>query len=143
MYRRILKMSEVILEVKNINDKDKLYDELLYEVRTKLLDDELKYLIRKPSVRKEMLEKCGKEAFLLPEKLKFPIYDPRTCKLHCGLLAAAYFRANQWKEKHPEYKKIAEKALKLYNNLKCERKIHVKLENGKVVPLNEFVLMLP
>lgn len=125
-----------------LENEIKLSEFFLEEIKHRLLDKELKVLIRRPSVRRQMLEKCGKDAFLLPEKLKFPVKDPRNCKYHCGLIMAAYFRANQWKHKHPEYKKIAEKAKELFAKLKCENKIGVQINEEKVMPMNEFLTLL-
>jgi len=117
----------------------------------RLLEPELKRIIRRPSIRLQMLSKCGNKAFLLPNAKpypKFPVMAPEldkngnvnSCEYHCGLIVAAWYRANQWKHKHPEYSKIAEKAYQLYKKLGCESKvpIHIKMETEIITPEGEI-----
>jgi len=92
--------------------------------RKRLIPPKIKELIKSRTIRKKMLIACGKDAFLLPEELKFPVKYPvmdrngnvKRCEYHCGLIVAAYYRANEWKKKKPEYEKIAKKAVELYKN---------------------------
>jgi len=117
----------------------------------RLLEPKLKKIIRRPSVRMQMLSKCGNKAFLLPDAKpypKFPVMAPEldkngnvnSCDYHCGLIVAAWYRANEWKHKHPEYSKIAEKAYQLYKKLGCESKvpIHIKMETEIITPEGEI-----
>jgi len=81
--------------------------------------------------RKELLEKCTKSCFLLPEKLKFPICnkvseeknqstkkkESSECVYNCRGIKAAASRAGQWK-----YKNVLEKAKKLATKLDCYKK---------------------
>lgn len=51
--------------------------------------------------RRELHERCGDSAFLLPEQNKFPIVQacrqqPCTCNYDCGGIQAAKIRAAQW-----------------------------------------------
>jgi len=77
--------------------------------------------------------------------LKFPVKYPvldrsgnvKKCEYHCGLIIAAYYRANEWKKKKPEYEKVAEKAKELYKKLKCDEDkklpVHIRL-NEQYIP---------
>jgi len=60
------------------------------------------------------------------------------CEYHCGLIASAYFRANQWKHKNPKYKDVANKARELFidNNCSTKIKIHI-LDENNVLKENE------
>lgn len=105
------------------------YDSLIEEIN-RGVPDNVQAMLRKPSVRRQMLERCGKGAFLIPGQLKFPIVRPdkSACDPCCSLLYAAYVRARQWKGKKSGYGKIAEKAKKLFEKSKCSMKIGVKIE---------------
>jgi hypothetical protein len=61
--------------------------------------------------RRQMREICGDKAFLIPEKLKFPIMIPgKNCDINKKLLHAAYVRARQFQSRKPGYREIALKA---------------------------------
>ena len=51
---------------------------------------------KKGKERSSMLRRCGSKCFLLPSKKKFPICNPRSCRINCKGLAAAKIRASQW-----------------------------------------------
>ena len=76
------------------------------EQEIKPMSQELKTEIRKDSTR----EKMDDSSFLLPEKKKFPVKNPKTGNYDCSLIRAAFIRANQWKSKKPEYAQVAAKA---------------------------------
>jgi len=124
----------------------------------RLVEPEIKMLIMRKSVRRQMLQTCGKEAFLLPDAEpypKFPVMAPIIdergnvvkCEPHCGLVVAAYYRANEWMFKHPEYKKVAEKAKELYKKWHCDEKVPIHIdeailnENGNETESIEIVLV--
>lgn len=143
----IEKLAQLIQEEVTLEDPEAILEEirveLLEEITRKLLASEDKKLLRRPRVRRAILEKCGKKVFLLPEELKFPIVRPTQalkgkCEPSCELIFAAYLRANEWSKKKPEYKKIAEKAKELYTKLKCADKIKVHI-NEETVSLPEFI----
>ena len=114
-------------------------------VSKKVIPAKIKELIKSKTIRKKMLLRCGKDAFLLPEELKFPVKYPvldrsgnvKKCEYHCGLIIAAYYRANEWKKKKPEYEKVAEKAKELYKKSKCDEDkklpVHIRL-NEQYIP---------
>jgi len=125
---------EVSLEEVLANPED-----AILEAVSRKLPVELKKKLRKPTLRREMLQKCGKKAFLIPEELKFPVMDPDTCQYDCRLIYAAFVRANQWKKKNPRYTEVAEKARKLYEKNKCDLKIGVHIrETDEIVELSQF-----
>lgn len=69
--------------------------------------------------RRKLLEKCGKDAFLLPDKMKFPVcnkIDKKTtkCTYNCRGLKAASSRAGQWK-----YDKVLKKSKEITKTLGC------------------------
>jgi hypothetical protein len=67
--------------------------------------------LKNQKLRKQMLEKCGDKAFLLPDKLKFPVMIPGgNCKVNKKLLHAAYVRARQFQSRKPGYREVALKA---------------------------------
>jgi hypothetical protein len=129
---------------------EKLYEQTTVtknKHRKRLIEPEIKKLIRRPSVRLQMLQKCGDRAFLLPNAKpypKFPVMAPvvnkdgevEKCEYHCGLIVAAWYRANEWKHKHPEYEKVAQEAYKLYKKLGCEKHvpIHIHAETEVITP---------
>lgn len=113
--------------------------EEIFEEAKRALPPSLKKKIRKPSVRHEMKEKCGSKAFLMPDKEKFPVMNPDTCKYDCRLLLAAYTRARQWAGKKPHYREIANKAKELMKKNNCGSKIGVHVEDVGVVPLEKFL----
>ena len=59
------------------------------------IPEDLKADIRKPTWRKQVLAKCGKRAFLMPEKLSYPVMDGN-CNYRICLLHAAYVRLNEF-----------------------------------------------
>ncbi len=61
--------------------------------------------------RKELLDKCGKKAFLEPSDLKYPVVqNQKTCKIERQGVIAAKKRAAQYH--HPELVEKADKLLK-------------------------------
>ena len=68
------------------------------------IPDDLKSNIKKTAWRKEVLAKCGKKAFLMPEKLSYPIMD-ENCNYRLCLLHAAYSRLNEF-HKHTLANKV-------------------------------------
>jgi len=145
------------------SDYVKTFYDVIYEITKaktgrRLIEPEIKKLIRRPSVRQQMLLKCGKEAFLLPDAKpypKFPVMAPvvdkngnvQKCEPHCGLVVAAYYRANEWMGKHPEYKKVAEKAEELYKKWHCENKVPIHISVNEVseiygAPVESFVVKI-
>ena len=92
--------------------------------------DEWKWEEKKPKTeaeRWELLKKCGREAFLDPDNLKFPVYN-KNCCLDCDGLRAAYVRARSLvsaaKRAGDEnmatyYENIANKALDLAKKAGC------------------------
>ena len=137
-------MSEIIIET---TSDEVCYDKLIEEVN-KSVPDSVQKLLKRPRVRQELLDRCGNDAFLIPDKLKFPIVRPddNSCKPCCQLLLAAYLRARQWHKKRPEYTKIAEKAKELYSKNKCDIRIGVKMEedisHGQILDLDTVLEML-
>ena len=66
---------------------------IILEASKKLIPGSLKTFLSRKSNRKKMLEQFGSKAFLMPDKLKFPIMDQSGNV--SGLLKAAYMRARQ------------------------------------------------
>lgn len=110
--------------------------ELLYEnLKTKIPKD-LSDLLKSTRVRKEMLKKYGKTAFLDPKDLKFPVINPNTGNLDCRLIYAAYFRSTihakrggSSKQPKEYYLKIQAAALKLYDGHECYHTLKVQLDH--------------
>ena len=132
---------EIILEHK-IEELKNPFDILIEEVERKIPED-LKRQLSNKVVRRNMLQKCGNKAFLLPDQLKFPIMDPRTCKLDCRLLYAAFLRANQYKGKKPGYSELVLKIKELFQNNGCSRQIGIHLEGSdEIIALDHFIEFL-
>ena len=70
-----------------------------------------------PLGRKRLLRKFGRKAFLLPDKLKFPVVNPRTGKVDPRGLAAAVIRADLLDERKREYEKVRKKALRMLRKM--------------------------
>ena len=112
---------------------DKTYLDLIKEAKKQIIDDVLKKVIppsleaviHRTSWRRQLLEKCGKKAFLDPDNLEYPVMTPN-CKYHCGLLYAAYIRSSQWHRK-----KIRQKAMQLYEKNGCEQKLGINIRKAK------------
>lgn len=130
---------EYILEHNSKILHNDVYGILIEELERSIPVD-LKKLLSNKIIRKNMLQKCGSKSFLLPEQLKFPIYDPRTCKIDCRLLYAAYLRANQFKGKKPGYREVSLKAKEIFNNNSCNSKVGIHLEDSEeIIPLDQFI----
>jgi hypothetical protein len=59
---------------------------------------------KKGKERSNLMKKCGRECFLEPKTLGFPICSPRNknpCKIDCRGVASAKIRAAQYKRTHP------------------------------------------
>jgi len=133
---------EYILEQNSEILHNDVYGILIEELERSIPTD-LKKLLSSKIVRKNMLQKCGGKSFLLPEHLKFPIYDPRTCKLNCSLLYAAYLRANQFKGKKPGYRELSLKAKEMFKDNTCTSKIGIHLEDSEeIIPLDQFIELI-
>ena len=117
-----------------VNDQqfntEKTTDEVLTEAIKKLIPNTVKAKLSSRKNRQLMFEKYGKDAFLLPHLLKFPVVDPDTGKPNCGLIYAARIRARQYAGTKPGYREIAAKAERLYKSNKCETKLNVQIHDG-------------
>jgi len=74
------------------------------------------------SDRRKLYDACGKDAFLVPEKLKFPICNKVStkkskCVYNCKGLKAASSRAGEWK-----YKNVLSTSKTLTEKLGCYKK---------------------
>jgi hypothetical protein len=67
---------------------------IIFDATKKLIPGSLKLFLAKTSNRKKMLDQFGSKAFLMPDKLKFPVVD-QSGNVHKGLVKAAYMRARQ------------------------------------------------
>ncbi len=81
--------------------------------------------------RRELLEKCGKDAFLLPDKLKFPICNKidkknKKCTYNCRGLKAASSRAGQWK-----YEGVLKKSKEITKTLGCYKNKGMEKKENK------------
>lgn len=67
--------------------------------------------------RRDVLAKCGKSCFMIPERLGFPICNknPPPCEYNRKGINAAYVRARQWK-----YQEVAKGIEKLRDKLGLE-----------------------
>ena len=106
-------------------------DEVLTEVIKKLIPNKTKAKLSSKKNRQLMLEKYGKDAFLLPDQLKFPVRNPDTGKLDCSLIYAARVRAKQYSGVKPGYREVAAKAEKLYEQNKCNIKLNIRIHDGE------------
>ena len=130
---------EYIIEQNSEILNNDIYGILIEELERSIPLD-IKKLLANKVIRKNMLQKCGSKSFLLPDQLKFPIYDPRTCKLDCRLLYAAYLRANQFKGKKPGYAELANKAKEMFKENACSNKVGIHLEGSEeIIPLDQFI----
>ena len=82
-----------------------------------IIPGRLRRFISRRSNRRELLDKCGEKAFLVPDELKFPVMGP-DCEYKCSLIFAAYLRAREW-----GYDDVAKKAVELFDKLNCAEKI--------------------
>ena len=105
-------------------------DEVLTEAIKKLIPNKTKAKLSSRKNRQLMLEKHGKEAFLFPDQLKFPIIDPDTGKPDCALIYAAKIRAKQYAEVKPGYREVSAKAEKLFKENKCDIKSIIQIHDG-------------
>jgi len=63
------------------------------------IPDKVKQYLSRTSNRRKMLEKCGPDAFLDPERLRYPVKNPFTCKYDINLIHAAYVRSHEFKDR--------------------------------------------
>jgi len=109
---------------------NKTADEILTEIVKTLIPKKIKVKLSSKKNRQLMLEKFGEDAFLLPDKLKFPVMDPFTGKYDCSLIYAARIRAKQYAGIKPGYKEVATKAEELYRSNSCSTKLNVQIHDG-------------
>ena len=79
--------------------------------------------------RKELHEKCGDDAFLLPEHLKFPICNKvkgknHKCSYNCSGLKGASSRAGEW-----GYKNVLKNSKELTRDLGCYKNSEIKKDS--------------
>lgn len=131
---------EIIIEKTSADAaSEDILEQILEEINTKI-DPKLQKKLQSKIFRRQMLEKCGKKSFLLPDQLKFPIMNPDNCKIDCKLLYSAYVRAKQFSGKTPGYREIANKAKEILKEEGCEGKIGVHLEGmEEVFLLEDFI----
>ncbi len=116
---------------------DNFFDIITEKMEVKIPSD-IKTALNSPSIRRKMLSNFGEKAFLLPGKLLFPILNPKTGKLDCRLLYAAYIRSKQWSSK-PGYREISLKAREMINDNSCSNKLRIQLENSGNYDFIEFL----
>lgn len=114
---------------------DNIIETLIEEVEVSL-PEELKHNLQSMEFRRSLLEKHGKVAFIDPVRLKFPVYD--LDGLNCKLVYAAYIRSavnmnrDNVKANPPEYyKKINNKAKKLFNSHSCSSELNINLQENE------------
>lgn len=78
------------------------------------------------SSRQSMKSKCGSRCFLQPKDLKFPVCNPKTCKVSCKGAVTAKVRAAQWK-----YPEVYKKASRLVERKKCTKASRAKKVSRK------------
>jgi hypothetical protein len=109
-------------------DEDFSLDEMLefdFEIigEAVKLPGKTKSYYNKKSNRRKMLEKYGKEAFLDPDNLKYPIINPQTGKPDCKLIYSARARALEFHKDD-----IVKKAEEAYRANGCELKLKTKIK---------------
>ena len=120
---------------------DEFFD-LLTEKLERRIDPQIKQRLQSKAIRRQMRNKYGSKAFLLPEEMKFPIVNPDTGKLDCALLHAAYVRARQWMGKKPGYSDLAHKAKQMLADNNCGSTIGIKLENVGEFEMDDILQIL-
>ena len=78
------------------------------------IPDDLKAKLRRPVWRRQLLQKCGKRAFIIPDKLSYPVMDDK-CNYRLCLLHAAYVRLREFHryKEADKVKKMLEKLEKM------------------------------
>lgn len=133
----------IMVESDQLIDDEKR-EKLISEVLKSIIPDKIK--ISRKKDRQDLFNKFGEKAFLLPEKLKFPIINPNTGKYECSLIYAARVRIKQNIETKPEYKDLYKKAEKLYIDLGCKGKLKIQILDSdeplkvELLDLIEFLL---
>jgi hypothetical protein len=118
-------MNELIININEVELGSIFFYNTITEAVIKSIPDSIQKHFQKKSNREKMLEEFGKEAFLLPDELKFPVINPFTKELDCRLIYAAYIRAKQHK-----YSNVEKQALNLYNKQDCQNKINITLKDN-------------
>ncbi len=114
-------------------------DLIITEINKQLISDTIRKSISTPKKRQLIYEKYGKKAFLLPDKLKFPVINPQTGKYDCNLIYSARLRAKQYIN-NPGYREIAKKAEELFREHKCTNRINIHLKESKeIIDLNQLI----
>lgn len=84
-------MKQVILEYSNEEvEKENFIESILYDILSSLDVELLKEAFLNKASMKKLHNKYGDKAFLIPEKLQYPIINPETGEKDQGLLHAAY-----------------------------------------------------
>lgn len=119
----------LIVEGNQLADKDEL-EEIISEAIKMSISTRLRSKIASKRNRQKLLENFGEKAFLLPDRLKFPIMNPDTGELDCSLLYAAMIRAKQYAGVKPGYMEIYQKAKRLFNQQGCKNKVVVRIHDN-------------
>ncbi len=127
---------DYIIEVSMESTLEEIYEGLKTTIPSRIKKD-----ISTRSSRIKLLEQFGKDSFLLPDKLKFPVKDPKTGEYDCRLLYAAYIRARQYSKSKSGYTDIAAKAKQLLNDLGCKGQIGVQIEGIQDDLINLDILL--
>lgn len=106
-----------------VKSEEKLNDFILEALSSKIPKD-LSKKLSKIDVRRDLKEKYGKDAFLKPSELKYPVINPDSGEYDCRLIYAARVRALQYKEQE-----ITDKAEKLFTFNQCNEKLDIKIHD--------------
>ena len=98
--------------------------------------------------RQETLEKYGRDVFLDPKRLKFPVKDPNG-KYHCALIYAAYMRGKMNAQRSAKgrlkndlgggyYERMGKRAKELFSKCNCADKLNIKL-NQEDIGILDFI----
>jgi hypothetical protein len=124
-------MQDIILE-KTLDDMQKpnISSKVLLEVLSKIKTPKK---LESMAVRRRLYEDCGKEAFIDPYNLKYPIIDVtkvaavENCTPCCNLLAKAFFELKS-QEGNPGVADMISEVKSLLRDNSCRSKISVHLE---------------
>ena len=109
---------------------DETTDIVLTEAIRTLISPATRAKLSSRKNRQLMLEKYGKNAFLLPDQLKFPVVNPDSGKPECSLIYAARIRAKQYAGVKPGYRELADKAERMFKSNKCDLKLNVHIHDN-------------
>ncbi len=128
----------VTVDITKIKDFKNL-DLFITETLDKLIDPDIRKALSTRAKRKELLSKYGRDAFIYPYKLKFPVINPETGDYDPMLIYSARARLRQYSKIKKQYKDLIDLADELYRKIDGKFRILVQINSDNETIIIDFL----